>query len=469
MKQLINIGYILVILFASNISCSSKKKKQQTNNDVQIVFNNYCVGCHNENKSPFTERKWMFGASKEEIENSIRHGRLSYGMPAFENGLNNEQIEELTNYILSLSSQEKTGSTNILSEKTISNSEVQAFSIVTVVSGLEIPWGLEFLPDNQLLISERNGDLLISDQNGQLTKVTNVPKVLAKGQGGLLDLELHPEYDKNGWIYLAYSRPSEKDDTKANTAIMRARLQDNQLVDQEVIFQASPLTNRRHHYGCKLEFDKDAYLYFSVGDRGNRDKNPQSLDNDCGKIHRIHDDGQIPIDNPFVGIEGARPSIYSYGHRNPQGVCMHPISGKIWTDEHGPKGGDEINIIEAGKNYGWPIISFGINYNGTTFTNDTAKVGMEQPLHYWIPSIAPCGMTFVKGDRYPSWKNNILTGSLRFKYLHRVVLDGEKVIHEEKLLENIGRVRNVEMSPDGYIYVAVEKPGKILKIIPQNN
>ncbi|MCU4173739.1 PQQ-dependent sugar dehydrogenase [Carboxylicivirga sp. N1Y90] len=464
MKQ---ISYILIALFAINISCSSKKKKEQLKDEGQVLYNNYCVGCHNENKSPFTQRQWLFGSSKDEISNSIKHGRVSYGMPAFSQGLSDEQIELLSSYVLSLSLQKNNTNTDIASESELIKSEEQNFKIETIVDGLDIPWGLEFLPDGSLLISERNGDLLILTPEGQLTKVGNVPKVLAKGQGGLLDLELHPDYNNNGWIYLAYSRPSDADDKKANTAIMRARLQGQQLIDNEVIFKATPETDKRHHYGCKLEFDKDGYLYFSVGDRGNRDRNPQSLDNDCGKIHRIHDDGTVPVDNPFISNKNARASIYSYGHRNPQGVCMHPETGQIWTDEHGPKGGDEINRIEAGKNYGWPVISFGINYNGTTFTNDTAKVGMEQPLHYWVPSIAPCGMTFVKGDRYPNWKNNILTGSLRFKYLHRVVLDGDKVIHEEKLLEDIGRVRNVEMSPDGYIYVAVEKPGKILKLIPQ--
>jgi len=433
----------------------------------QLLFKNYCISCHNNNKSPFTERQWLFGGSRNEIINSIKHGRVSFGMPSFKDGLSDDQIETLTDYIILLSSQSADDDQSEVSVDAIVHSEVQSYKIETVVNDLDIPWGLEFLPDGQLLISERNGDLLVCMPGSKPQKVGNVPKVLAKGQGGLLDLELHPDYSQNGWIYLAYSCPDEHDNTIANTAIMRARLKNNALFDNELIYTATPKTNKRHHYGCKLEFDREGYLYFSVGDRGNRDRNPQALDNDCGKIHRIYDDGRIPEDNPFVGDDKARPSIYSYGHRNPQGVCMHPETGRIWTDEHGPKGGDEINIIEAGKNYGWPVISFGINYNGTTFTNDTAKVGMEQPLHYWVPSIAPCGMTFVKGDRYPNWKNNILTGSLRFEYLHRVVLDGEKVVHEEKLMEGIGRVRNVEMSPDGYIYVAVEKPGKILKLIPQ--
>ncbi|TRX65913.1 PQQ-dependent sugar dehydrogenase [Carboxylicivirga sp. M1479] len=457
---------VLILISAFTCSCFNKKSKPQVISEGQVLFDNYCVGCHNATKSPFTNRKWLFGDDKKEIIKSIQHGRVSYGMPAFSDGLSIQQIDLLADYILSLKEEEKDNSTSLISEVQIIESEVQTFRIDTVVTGLDVPWGMAFLPSGDILISERSGELLIHSKNGQLSKIINPPKVLAKGQGGLLDLKLHPQYNTNGWLYIAYSSPNKHKSNLANTAIMRARLKGNQLVDEEVIFKASPETDKRHHYGCKLEFDKDGYLYFSVGDRGNRDEHPQALDNDCGKIHRIHDDGSIPNDNPFVSSKGAKASIYSYGHRNPQGVCMHPVTGRIWTDEHGPKGGDEINLIEAGKNYGWPLISFGINYNGTTFTSDTAMVGMEQPITYWVPSIAPCGMTFVKGDRYPAWKHNILTGSLRFKYLHRVVLDGEKVIHQEKLLEDIGRLRNVEMGPDGYIYIAIEKPGKILRLMP---
>ncbi|MCU4156074.1 PQQ-dependent sugar dehydrogenase [Carboxylicivirga sp. A043] len=460
---------LFLAIFSSGlllISGCNSKKTVQTSKDAEKLYNDYCIGCHNQNKSPFTNRQWLFGNSKDEIINSIKLGRISFGMPSFEKGLTDNEIEQLAEYILALAQQKQTEKTSSSKRTGIHESEVQNFRVDTIVSGLDVPWGLEFLPDSSLLISERSGTLLLYTSDEELILVANSPEVFEKGQGGLLDLELHPQYEQNGWIYIAYSSPNKSDNTIANTAIMRARLQGHQLVDKQVIFKAAPETDRRHHFGCKLEFDKEGYLYFSVGDRGNRDRNPQSLDNDCGKIHRIYDDGRIPEDNPFVDVKDARASIFSYGHRNPQGVCMHPETGYIWTDEHGPKGGDEINIIKPGKNYGWPLISFGINYNGTTFTNDTAKAGMEQPLHYWTPSIAPCGMTFVKGDRYPNWKNNILTGSLRFEYLQRVVVSDEKVIHEEKLLEGIGRVRNVEMSPDGYIYVAIEKPGKILKLIP---
>lgn len=439
--------------------------KSQTG--TKSLFETYCVSCHNSNKSSFINRKWMFGAGREDVFKSIKHGRMSYGMPSFSAGLSDNEIYELADYVLSLSQKEEEDKVKLSDLKSdVINSDDQVFRVEEIIGGLDIPWGMAFLPNGDMLINERDGRMLLWQSSGKIEEVKNVPAVVARGQGGLLDIELHPNYAANGWIYFSYSCPSDEDAKHSNTAVMRARLDGNRLVDNEKIFQALPYTNKRHHFGSKIEFDKEGFLYFSVGDRGERDRHPQELDNHCGKIHRIHDDGRIPHDNPFIGQVNAKSSIFSYGHRNPQGVCMHPVTGEIWTDEHGPKGGDEINIIEKGKNYGWPVISFGINYNGTSFTNDTAMVGMEQPLLYWVPSIAPCGMTFVKGNRYPKWENDILTGSLRFEYLHRVVLDGNTVVREEKLLEGIGRVRNVEMSPDGYIFVALEKPGRILKLVP---
>ncbi|TLX76522.1 PQQ-dependent sugar dehydrogenase [Labilibacter sediminis] len=464
-RILLTFSLVVIAAFCIKIFVFSSESKQKT--EVATVFKNYCLGCHNDKKSSFVNRQWLFGNGRDDVFKSIKHGRVAHGMPSFNQGFTDEEIYQLADYILGLSAMVK------LSDKEpskntsgIEKSKVQKFRVDTVVTGLEVPWGMEFLPNGDILVSERGGELLRFTMNKSLQRITGLPPVAARGQGGLLDLELHPDYESNGWLYLAYSSPDESDAKISNTAIMRARLKGNELVDKQVIFKASPQTDKRHHFGCKLEFDKEGYLYFSVGDRGNRDEHPQSLGNDCGKIHRIYDDGRIPDDNPFVNTPGAKPSIYSYGHRNPQGLCMHPETGKIWSDEHGPKGGDELNLIEAGKNYGWPVISFGINYNGTVFTNDTAKAGMEQPVVYWVPSIAPCGMTFVKGNRYPNWKNNILTGSLRFEYLHRCVLEGNKVVYQEKLLQNIGRVRNVEMSPDGFVYVAIEKPGKLLKLVP---
>lgn len=443
--------FVMVVAFHLWVSCQTQndtKRGFQSGTNAESHFQNFCLGCHNDGKSSFVERTWLWGKGRDELFKSIKYGRVAYGMPAFAEGLTDTTIYDLVDYILKMDMKPLVNTDLItVHEEGVEQSEDMKFRVDTVVDGLDVPWGLEFLPNGDLLITERKGELLRFTTHGKLQQITGLPPIIAEGQGGLLDIELHPDYAKNGWLYFSYSSPNEQNNNLANTAVMRARLKGNALVDKQRIFKAMPETNKRHHYGSKLEFDREGYLYISVGDRGNRDRNPQSLDNHCGKIHRINDDGSIPPENPFVGKKGAMPSIYSYGHRNPQGVCMHPVTGEMWSDEHGPKGGDEINIIEAAKNYGWPVISFGINYNGTTFTKDTATVGMEQPLLYWVPSIAPCGMTFVKGDRYPNWKNNILTGSLRFEYLHRVVLHGKQVVKQEKLLEGVGRVRNVEMSP----------------------
>ena len=247
------------------------------------------------------------------------------------------------------------------------------------------------------------------------------------------------------------------------TALMRAKLKNGALTDQKVLYKGSPNTRKSHHFGSRVRFDKDGYVYFSIGDRGDRDTNPQDITRDGGKIYRLNADGSIPRDNPFIGKNGAKEAIYSYGHRNPQGMTVHPESGKIWIHEHGPRGGDEINIPEAGKNYGWPIISYGINYSGTTFTDITKKEGMEQPLYYWVPSIAPSGMAFSHNTGDAHLDGNLLVGSLKFKYLELVTLKNDQVVSREKLLEEIGRVRNV-ICHNGTIYVSVEEKG-ILKLV----
>lgn len=338
------------------------------------------------------------------------------------------------------------------------------FKAETIVDGLDIAWGMAFFPDGSILIGEQEGDLILF-KNGIKSKVDNVPKVFYKNQGGLLDIALHPNYEQNGWIYFSYSSNMENDGKGGNTTIMRAKLTDNKLMDQEILYKATPNTDKGQHFGSRLQFDREGYLFFSIGDRGNRDVNPQDITRDCGKIYRIHDDGRIPGDNPFVNTQNAKTAIYSYGHRNPQGMTIHPETGKIWIHEHGPQGGDEINIIQAGKNYGWPKITYGINYNDTKITDNTSLPGMEQPLHYWVPSIAPSGMDFVTSDKYPAWKGNLLVGSLKFKYLNRVVIENNKVVKEEKLLENMGRVRTIKQAPDGYIYVSIEQLG-IVRIVP---
>ena len=339
------------------------------------------------------------------------------------------------------------------------------FSATLLVDGLQIPWGMAFLPDGSMLITEKSGTI-IHFVDGEKTTVANVPAVYTRGQGGLLDIFLHPDYENNGWIYLTYAS-EEGNEKGGHTALMRVKLKDNELYDNELLYKAGPNTAKGQHFGSRIAFDNDGYLYFSIGERGARDENPQDINKDGGKIYRLNDDGSIPEDNPFVGTEGAKTAIYSYGHRNPQGLVKHPETGKIWDHEHGPKGGDEINIIEKGANYGWPVITYGINYSGTPITDKTEMEGMEQPIHYWVPSIAPSGMAFVTSDKYKGWKGSLLVGSLSFQYLERLTLEGTKVVNREKLLEDMGRVRDVRQGPDGLIYVAIEGKG-IYKLEPKS-
>lgn len=332
-----------------------------------------------------------------------------------------------------------------------------------IVPDLSNPWGMVFLPDESILITEKSGEL-IHFKNNKKQIISGVPEVYTRGQGGLLDIQIHPDYKNNGWIYFSYASAEGQGDG-GNTAIMRAKLENNTLTSKQLLYKAEPNTRRSYHFGSRIAFDNDGYLYFSVGERGDRDQNPQDITRDCGKIYRLYDDGRIPEDNPFVNSTNAKKAIYSYGHRNPQGLIKNPLTGEIWSHEHGPQGGDEINIIGKGKNYGWPIISYGVNYGGYPLTDITHKKGMEQPVFYWTPSIAPSGFAFVTSTKYPEWKNNLLVGALKFRYLERLVLENNKVVKREKLFENLGRFRNVVQAPDGYIYIAVEGKG-IYKIIP---
>lgn len=342
----------------------------------------------------------------------------------------------------------------------------EPFTAELLVDELPIPWGIAFLPDGGMLITEISGEL-IHFKDGKKSKISNVPEVYKRGQGGLLDVAVHPDYSNNGWIYLSYAS-SEGEEKGGYTALMRAKINDNSLTNNELIYKGSPNTTKGQHFGSRIEFDNDGYLYLSIGDRGNRDENPQDITRDGGKIYRFHDDGKIPADNPFVSTEGARTGIYSYGHRNPQGLAKNPTTGEIWDNEHGPKGGDEVNVIKAGANYGWPVITYGVNYSGTSITDKTAMEGMEQPLHYWLPSIAPSGMAFISNDNYGSdWNGALLVGSLKFQYLELLLIKDNKVTDRIELIKDLGRVRDVVEGPDGHIYVAVEGKG-VYKLIPKS-
>lgn len=341
----------------------------------------------------------------------------------------------------------------------------EQYSHEMVVTGLDIPWGFQFLPDGSMIITEKNGDI-IHFKDGEKIQVQGGPEVYNRGQGGLLDVALHPDYENNGWLYFSYAS-SDGEGEGGNTAIMRAKLEGDQLTNNEVIYKATPNTTKGQHFGSRISFDKEGYLYFSSGDRGARDVNPQDITRDNGKVYRLNADGSIPQDNPFVGEENAVEAIYSYGHRNPQGMILNPETDEIWVHEHGPQGGDEINVVKKGANYGWPVVTYGENYDGTPITDERSKPGMEDPIFYWLPSIAPSGFAYVTSDKFPELQGDLLVGSLKFQYLEHLELEGKKITKRTKLLEGIGRLRDVIQGPDGNIYVSVE--GKGIAKLTQNN
>ncbi len=338
------------------------------------------------------------------------------------------------------------------------------FQVVTVAEGLEVPWSMAWLPNGDMLITERAGRLRII-RNGKLQPdaIPGVPTVHARSQGGLLDVLPHPDFSSNQLLYLSYSK-ANTDGTESTTAVSRARFDGRRLTDVEEIFEARAWGDRNGHYGSRLAFDADGYLFVTVGDRqapsrGDLAAHPaQDLRNHRGSMIRLNDDGTVPLDNPFVGEAGALPEIWSYGHRSPQGFAIDPETGDIWQGEHGPQGGDELNLILGGHNYGWPVIGYGVNYGpGIPIHETQQREGMEQPTHFWVPSIATSGLMIYRGDRFADWGGDLFTGGLRGEQLVRLELDAQEVVGEETLLRGL-RIRDVRQGPDGYVYVAVEDP-----------
>lgn len=332
---------------------------------------------------------------------------------------------------------------------------------------LKNPWGMVFLPEGKILVTEKEGRIVLLE-NGVIINndVAGGPESKVQGQGGLLDIELHPNFSSNRWVYFTYAS-EEGDGNGAMTALARAQWNGTAFENLEQLYKGSPNTRASAHFGSRIAFDAQNHVYFSIGDRGNRDENPQDITRDGGKIYRLNDDGSIPLDNPFVGENGAKEAIYSFGHRNPQGLATNPATGEIWEHEHGPQGGDEVNRIQSGANYGWPVITYGVNYGGAPITDERTREGMTQPVTYWVPSIAPCGMAFVSDSKYDGWNGNLIVGSLKFSYLVRLVIEDNQVVKEEKIAEGIGRVRNVEMGNDGYLYVGVEAGGLYRLVIEE--
>ena len=346
----------------------------------------------------------------------------------------------------------------------IQNEQSPKYIAKPIIEGIDIPWGMDFISQDEMLVTEKSG-ILYRVSDGNKTEVSGLPEVYVRGQGGLLDVAIAPSFETSKLVFFTTSS-TDGEGPGGHTALYSAQLKGDTLVNLKQLYKGEENSKKGQHWGSRIAFDNNGFIYFSIGDRGNREVNPQDITRDGGKIYRLNQDGSIPTSNPFFNEKESKKAIYSYGHRNPQGMSKHPETGAIWIHEHGPRGGDEINIIGAGKNYGWPKITYGINYSGTPITNDQDLPGLEQPFYYWIPSIAPSGMAFVSSDNYPKWKDNLLVGSLKFEYLELLVIENNKVKERHKVLEGIGRIRNVKQGPDGLIYIGVEGKG-ILKIIPK--
>ncbi len=440
--------------------------------DVRRIYQEYCASCHGQNLQgglggSLVDGSWRHGADDDNVARVIRDGVVENGMPGFGDMLSEAQTRALVVYIREMAAQaaERQTSYNRPTPAAVVRSELHAYRLETVAEGLEIPWSLAFLPDGRLLVTERAGRLRVIE-HGRLHRapVADTPAVWAQGQGGLLAVAPHPEHAANGWIYLAYSDPGPAG--TAMTAIVRGRIRDGRWTDQQEVFRAPPSLYKRGgvHFGCRLVF-QDGYLFFTIGDRGAQNE-AQDLTQPNGKVHRVHDDGRVPADNPFVRTPGALPTIWTYGNRNPQGLALHPATGELWETEHGPRGGDELNLIRPGRNYGWPVITHGMNYNGTPITALTAKEGMEQPVLHWTPSIAVGDMVFYPGEAFPRWKHHLFVTTLAPEELRRLVIEDGRVTHEEVIFKGIGRVRAITAGPDGSLYLGLEGPGRIVRLVP---
>ena len=472
-------------------------------NAMATVFTEKCAGCHGAGtqggRAPsLFDDVWTRASNDEGLSKIIHDGVQGTEMVGFTGVLNDQQIWQLVAYIRTQAQQLKEKPTYVSDpDGQVVKSEKQNFKIEIVARELETPWGLAFLPDGRLLITERPGRLRIVQKGKLLPEaVKGTPRVWEKQDGGLLDVEVHPQYSKNGWIYLSYSETlpgfvapppppptsSPADPPAANatgaqppgrgrgrggppdppsmTVIVRGKIsRNNEWTDQQIIFRGPPevYSSTNAHYGSRFIFDKQGHLFYALGEKNNP-ANAQDLSNALGKIHRVNDDGSVPEDNPFVGKEGTVPTIWSYGHRNPQGLAWNPVTGDLWESEHGPQGGDEINVIERGHNYGWGAITMGVDPRVTERTRE----GMEQPIVYYTPTIAPSGMVFYTGSKYPGWKNNLFVSALAGQQLRRLETSGRQVTHQEQVFNQFGRVHDVIIGPDGYLYVTLQLPGQVL-------
>ncbi|MGL6161166.1 PQQ-dependent sugar dehydrogenase [Microbulbifer sp.] len=410
---------------------------------AENLYRDNCAGCHGGEPPRVPAAR---------AAQTIRDGLPAKGMPAFDARLSDREIRALAGLLDTRPRKHSPRTTASTASSALSAGD-HRFRLEPVASAPGELWDMDFLPDGTAIATQKEGRLWLFKNGERRGPVSGIPAVKYEGQGGLLGVTVHPDYAENGWIYLTYAGAGDGNGS-AMTTVVRGKLKGLRWVDQEKIYTAPDrfYTGTSHHFGSRLVV-RDGYLYFSVGDRGHRD-GAQDTGDPRGKIHRLHDDGRIPEDNPFAAAGGAA-SVWSYGHRNPQGMTLQPGSGTVWAAEHGPRGGDEVNLIQPGRNYGWPLVTFGINYDGSIITEHSHREGMEPPKHHWTPSIAVSDIDFYTGDRFPSWRNHLLAASLAAQQLHLLRIDGDKVVDDQILLEDTGRIRDVRNGPDGYPYLLI--------------
>ncbi len=447
---------------------SGQTERQGT---VAQRYQQLCSNCHGANleggqAQSLLDDIWVAGGDDESLARSIRQGFPVKGMPAWGEAIPEKEIRAMVIYIRELRAKHQRGQITFAkpADSMAVTSKLHEYRLDTWVGKLEQPYSLAFLSPERAIVTEKRGRAYLIE-NGKLAEqpITGIPTVDTGGQAGLFDVVPHPNYATNGWLYFAYS---DLQDGTSMTKIIRGKLRNSDLVEQETIFQAQPehyIKAGGVHFGGRIVFDGKGYIYFTIGERGQKEQ-AQDLGRPNGKIHRLFDDGRLPPDNPFVNDATALKSIWSYGHRNPQGLAIDPRNGNLFDVEHGPRGGDELNLVEKGKNYGWPVISYGINYDGTTMTELTHKEGMEQPVVYWTPSLAVSGLNFYSGNLFPNWKNNLFLASLAAQELRRIEIKGGQVVTQEVMFKNLGRIRHVVGGPDGALYVLL--PERIARLAP---
>lgn len=446
--------------------------------EVRKQYEMYCASCHGTEMEGGLGGSLLDRSAWKEVGKSVsfleyvRNGNPEVGMPSFKEALTDEEIRALEILIAEVTqTKEREDSPAVEVNDGVYKSGPYAFRVETVVDDLETPWSMDFDPDGGIWVTEKKGRLRYFDPQGKGVAIKGIPEVWDRGQGGLMEVALHPDYRDNGWIYLSFSARSGEDARGraiGMTKVVRGKVVGNRWTAEETLFE-TPVefhSSRGLHFGSRFVFH-EGYLYFPIGDRGQMG-DAQDLSKPNGKIHRIHDDGRIPQDNPFVGVSGAYPTIWTYGNRNPQGLDLHPATGELWESEHGPRGGDEINLIEKGVNYGWPVITHGMNYDGRPITSRTEAPGMAQPVHHWTPSIAVCGMDFYEGSNlvFPEWKHDLFAGGLRSQELHRLRIVDGRVTEAEIVVKGTGRVRDVASGPDGYLYLVLNSPDVIARLVP---